>query len=337
MMKKKLFLAFMAFATLAMTGCSNDDNATEQPNVPERQDVTGFDDLEFFQEYFINVDSLGNFVSRSIGIPLPVYDEDTTHIFIGVEDLDEAITYWDGCQPFSNRRREEEEIGPVDPKPRTSSTYTLTDKEGRSQGTVSFAPSTEPGFVADITTDLPGLRHFKKVTFVQNDSWPVDFTEGQYHFGDVRTFTFTYRVSWDIINTVSVDTTKTRTMKFVCIREKSRGVKPLYVSITPDEIDLNDDDKCLLVSDYCPGESKAKMIYRILYNFSFSYAMELFARTGEGALKHDEYYWIDDHSFYLYWAYWGAIRLFDGDLDSWEYQQHLPKKHALLKIDWLDE
>ena len=37
MMKKKMFLVFMAFAALAMTGCSNDDNATEQPNVPERQ------------------------------------------------------------------------------------------------------------------------------------------------------------------------------------------------------------------------------------------------------------------------------------------------------------
>ena len=326
-MYKKILFAFMALAALAMVGCNKDNN---DPDVPERQDVTTFDDLEFFQDYFINVDSLGNFVSRSIGIPLPVYDEDTTHIFIGVENMEEALTYLEGCLPPID------EIRPL-MNGNYPYTYTLTDEQGRSQGTVSFAPNSEPGFVADITTDLPGLRHFKKVTFVQNDSWPVDFTEGQYHFGDVRTFTFTYRVSWDIISSVCVDTTRTRTMKFVCIREKSRGVKPLYVSITPDEIDLNSDDICLLVSDYCPGESKAKMIYRILYNFSFSYAMELFARTGEGALKHDEYYWIDDHSFYLYWAYWGAIRLFDGDLDSWEYQQHLPTKHALLKIDWLDE
>ena len=177
-MKKKMFLAMMAFAALAMTGCSNDDNETEQPNVPERQDVTGFDDLEYFQEYFINVDSLGNFVSRSIGMPLPVYDPDTTHIFIGVEDIDEALTYWDDCLPPID------EIRPIKSDDYPIS-YTLTDEQGRLQGTVSFAPSTEPGFVADITTDLPGLRHFKKVTFVQNDSWPVDFTEGQYHFGDV--------------------------------------------------------------------------------------------------------------------------------------------------------
>ncbi|MBQ5493753.1 MAG: hypothetical protein IIT76_00955, partial [Prevotella sp.] len=268
-MKKKMFLAFMAFAALAIVGCSNDDNETEQPDVPERQDVTGFDDLEYFQEYFVNVDSLGNFVSRSIGIPLPVYDTDTTHIFIGVEDIEEALTYWADCLP------------PIDEiRPLLSGNYpyiyTLTDKEGRSQGTVSFAPNTEPGFVADITTNLPGLRHFKKVTFVQNGSWPVDFTEGQYHFGDVRTFTVSYRDDEASMNQ-GREITKTRTMKFVCLREKSRGVKPLYVSITPDLIDPNDDDFTLLVSDYCPKKRDALMIYRILYNYRFSYAMELFA------------------------------------------------------------
>ena len=32
-----------------------------------------------------------------------------------------------------------------------------------------------------------------------------------------------------------------------------------------------------------------------------------------------------------------SARLFDGDLDGWEYRVKSPKKHALLKIDWLDE
>ena len=330
-MKKKLFLAFMAFAALAMVGCSNDDNETEQPDVPERQDVTGFDDLEYFQEYFINVDSLGNFVSRSIGIPLPVYDTDTTHIFIGVEDIDEALTYWADCLP------------PIDEiRPLLSGnypyTYTLTDEQGATQGIVSFAPSTEPGFVADITTDLPGLRHFKKVTFVQDDSWPVDFTEGQYHFGDVRRFIFSYPVQ-ENYHGYPVEAIYTRSMSFVCLREKGRGVKPLYVSITPDELSPHTWEvrTGLLVSDYCPGECNTLMIYRILNNFSFSYAMELFARTGEGQLKHDEYYWYDDHTSYVVSFFWRAIRLYDGDLDSWEYGWRSPKKHALLKIDWLDE
>ena len=326
-----MLMAFMAFATLAIVGCSNDDNETEQPDVPERQDVTAFDDLEYFQEYFVNVDSLGNFVSRSIGIPLPVYDTDTTHIFIGVENLEEALTYWSDCLPPID------EIRPL-MNGNYPYTYTLTDEQGATQGIVSFAPSTEPGFVADITTDLPGLRHFKKVTFVQNDSWPVDFTEGQYHFGDVRRFIFSYPVQ-ENYHGYPVEAIYTRSMNFVCLREKGRGVKPLYVSITPDELSPHTWEvrTGLLVSDYCPGECNTLMIYRILNNFSFSYAMELFERTGEGRLKHDEYYWYDDHTSYVVSFFWRAIRLYDGDLDSWEYGWRSPKKHALLKIDWLDE
>ena len=315
----------MAFAALAMVGCSNDDNGTGQPNVPERQDVTAFDDLEFFQEYFINVDSLGNFVSRSIGIPLPVYDEDTTHIFIGVEDIEEALSYWECCLP------------PIDEiRPLLSGnypiTYTLTDEQGRSQGTVTFAPSTEPGFVADITTDLPGLRHFKKVTFVQNDSWPVNFTEGQYHFGDVRTITFSYDGTYWYKEKV-----KTRTMKFVCLREKGRGVKPLYVSITPEDMEP-EEDFALLLSDYCPESGEATMIYRIINDYGFTKAIDLFEQAGEGALKSDEYYWFNGYSYNsLGHFYWEAIRLSDGYVNRWDINYNDPHKHALVKIDWLDE
>ena len=325
MMKKKMFLAFMAFAALAIVGCSNDDNETEQPDVPERQDVTGFDDLEYFQEYFINVDSLGNFVSRSIGIPLPVYDEDTTHIFIGVEDIEEALTYWADCLPPID------EIRPL-MNGNYPYTYTLTDKEGRSQGTVTFAPNTEPGFVADITTDVPGLRHFKKVTFVQNDSWPVDFTEGQYHFGDVRTITFSYDGSdW------YKGELKRRTMKFVCLREKGRGVKPLYVSITPEDM-KPEEDYALLLSDYCPEKSDAMMIYRIINDYGFTKAIDLFAQAGEGALKSDEYYWLNGFSLNrLGNYYWEAIRLSDGYVNRWDINYYDPHNHALLKVDWLDD
>lgn len=327
-MTKKMFLAFMAFATLAMVGCKKDNN---DPDVPERQDVTGFDDLKFFQDYFINVDSLGNFVSRSIGVPLPVYDEDTTHIFIGVENMEEALTYLEDCLPPTD------EIRPL-MNGNYPYTFTLTDEKGASQGTVSFAPGTEPGFVADITTNLPGLRHFKKVTFVQNDNWPVDFTEGEYHFGDVRRIIFSYPVQ-ENYHGYPVEKIYTRDMSFVCLREKGRGVKPLYVSITPDKMSPNTWEVRygLLASRYCPGECNTLMIYRILNNFSFSYAMELFARTGEGQLNPDEYYWYDDQTHYLIARYWHAIRLYDGDMDSWEYAWRSPEKHALLKIDWFDE
>ena len=253
-MNKKIFFAIMVFATLAMVGCNKDKNDNPGSDVPERQDVTAFDDLEYFQTYFVNVDSLGNFVSRSIGIPLPVYDEDTTHIFIGVEDIDEALTYWDDCLPPID------EIRPIKNDDYPIS-YTLTDEQGRLQGTVSFAPSTEPGFVADITTDLPGLRHFKKVTFVQNDSWPVD---------------------------------------------------------------------------YCPAQSKALMIAGIIGS-NWQFFKDRFEAAQGGELVADKLYWFDGREAFFPFAYWNCIKLNNGEIDSWEYIWHEPFKHALLKVDWLDD
>ena len=335
-MKKKMFLAFMTFATLAMTGCSNDDNATEQPNVPERQDVTGFDDLEYFQEYFVNVNSLGNFVSRSIGMPLHTYDTDTTHIFIGVEDLEEALTYWEDCLPPID------EIRPI----RSGNypvTYTLTDKEGRSQGTVTFAPTTEPGFVADITTNVPGLRHFKTVTFVQNDSWPVDYFGGHYQVGDLRTIKMTYKkpiyhhgtqhTGPSIIGWEEVELTQ----QFVCVRKKGKGFNALYVGITPEAITPgNSDARLLLTSDYCPAESKALMIAGILSS-NWQFFKDRFEDAGAGELVADNFYWYDDHDDYLVYRHWYSIKLNTGERESWDYAWSSPYKHALLKVDWLDD
>lgn len=335
MMKKKMFLAFMAFAALAMTGCSNDDNETEQPNAPERQDVTAFDDLEYFQTYFVNVDSLGTFVSRSIGIPLPVYDADTTHIFIGVEDIEEALTYWADCLPPID------EIRPL-MNGNYPYTYTLTDKEGRSQGTVSFAPSTEPGFVADITTNLPGLRHFKKVTFVQNDSWPVDYVDGHFQVGDLRTIKMTYKtpvyssgahgnptvIGWNEVE---------RTQRFVCVREKGRGVNSIYVGITPEEVSpSNGNSQCLLQSDYCPAQSKALMIAGIIGS-NWQFFKDRFEAAQGGELVADKLYWFDGREAFFPFAYWNCIKLNNGEIDSWEYIWHEPYKQVLLKVDWLED
>ena len=333
-MKKKMFLAFMAFAALAMTGCSNDDNETEQPNVPEQQSKTAFDDMEYFQTSFINIDSLGNFVSRSIGIPLPVYDQDTTHIYVGVENIEEALDYWKQC------------LAP-DITSTTSAnhtyTYTLTDEQGATQGTVSFAPSTESSVVADITTDLPGLKHFKKVTFIENDSWPANFIDGHYQVGDLRTITMNYKIR-EVWHTSGADVplnryiAKTRVQQFVCVREKGRGVNPLYVGITPDLLSPRVDTirYGLLRSDYCPGEPKAKMIADIIGN-DWEYFKSRFAAANGGNLSDDGYYWYDDHTDYFLYNAQSCIKLKDGELDDMDYNWHNPSKHALLKVDWLDD
>ncbi len=135
-----------------------------------------YNDLEYFLSYFVATDSAGNFLYRSMGVPL--YESDAAHLYIGVDNIDEAL------------RSFEFAIAPDIAKQISVShnyTYTLTDTSGNSQGTVSFVPGGGSS-VAEITTDLPDLRFFNKVTFLQNSAWPYNSGGKVWHKGDVRTF-----------------------------------------------------------------------------------------------------------------------------------------------------
>ena len=71
--------------------CSDDDD----DKAPERLETTAYDDLDYFQRAIVDVDSLGNFQCRQYGVPL--YDNDTTHLYIGVESIEAAekiFRYW---------------------------------------------------------------------------------------------------------------------------------------------------------------------------------------------------------------------------------------------------
>ena len=52
-----------------------------------------YNDLEFFQSYFVVTDSAGNFMYHSTGVPL--YESDSAHLYIGVDDIDEALMYFE--------------------------------------------------------------------------------------------------------------------------------------------------------------------------------------------------------------------------------------------------
>ena len=92
-MKTKKFILALAALTIAATAfiaCSSDDddNNNNGQNVPESEAVTSYDDLSFFQNAIVSIDSLGNFLCRHYGQPL--YDNDTTQLYIGVETLAQA-------------------------------------------------------------------------------------------------------------------------------------------------------------------------------------------------------------------------------------------------------
>ena len=86
----------MMFETLCMAvicmgmifvSCSsdNDDNNSggDDPTQPEVVTVENFDDLAYFQNAIIEVDSLGNFMSRSCGEVL--FENEPHHLYVGVE------------------------------------------------------------------------------------------------------------------------------------------------------------------------------------------------------------------------------------------------------------
>ena len=301
--------------SIGFAACSSDDE-NENRNVPEREAMTTFDDLYYFQDAFIETDSLGKFVAHCVGEP--IYENDPTHLYIGVENIEEALEYWDAClAPDITRTTSAANVY----------NYTLTDEEGQSQGTVSFAPGTESGHVAEITTNATDLKYFKTVTFLLNSAWPFNSEEGKYHLGDVRHMDIYVEGNW-IKGDYNGHT------GFVCVREKSNGVKPLYVAITKDEMyPIYHRTSTLLKSDYCPAEAKAKQISELLRK-DWELFEACFDDAGEGPLKRGWLYWYDKRLKYFVYTGQGCINLSSGELDTWDVQWHEPEKHVLLKIDW---
>lgn len=315
-----LFLAALSVGFAACDGDDYDKNAWEGKTVSEYESVKKYDDLAFFQNAFVEVDSAGNFVNRSVGVPL--HGDDTTHLYVGVDNMSEALAFWKNS------------LAPDMEQSETSTfnySCTLTDQNGKLQGFVHFFPGSEAGHVAEITTSLADLKHFTKVTFLRNDAWPMFHAsaKGKYRLGDVRTMEIKYGRSdkgwWH------------ETIAFVCVREKSNGVKPLYVGITNKLHNPSYTGSWLLCfSQYCPAESNAQLISTLLRQ-DWDFFAACFQEAGGGPLGRGVGYWYDADRFIGYRNDHGCIQLDTGETSWWDYMWHNPEKHVVLKIDWEDD
>ena len=317
-------VAALAIAATAFTACSSDDddnsnNAQNGQNVPVSQTVTAYDDLNFFQNAIVSIDSVGNFLSRNYGEIL--WRNDTTHLYIGVETLAEAESIFrEWVAPNGNVAKTGNDL-----------TYLLTDVQGRAEGTILFKASTAAGTLAEVTPSSPSLlKHFSKVTFLQNSAWPYngDSSDEVYRLGDTRRLTVDHRVSGH----------KQDVYTFVCIREKGNGVKAMYFAISPDlYVPKTWTPKDLLYDVAAvPGEAKAKTVATLLQQKWDFYANILNNISGGGKLNRGEYYWIDKKITYTFVTYQYAINLTNGDIDGWDFQWHNPEKHFILAIDYLN-
>ena len=302
-------LLFAALISVSFAACSdNDDNNSggEKPN-PEDKEVS-YNDLSYFQNAIIEVDSLGNFLARTCGEVLNV--NEPHHLYVGVESFDEAK------QKFLLWLAPDVTVTPTD----NSISAQLTDEEGHTQGTVYFTAASANGL------------YFDKVTFLLNSAWPVNAAQKVYHVGDVITHT-------PINPSYLPDRLKEsdRTMKFICIRESGNGQNPLFVTLTKGDytcggVDYYGNYVSIRSSAYCPGESKAKDISRILSS-NWNYFHEAFKEQGIN-LDGGTNYWIDG-------MHWNWVRFYDAiNLPSgilYGYKVGESALHFLLKIDWMDD
>jgi len=303
-----LSLLLLAATAISLASCNKDDDPKESENnnanpgnhSGQNTDslVRYFNDLEYFQGYFVQTDSAGNFLYRSMGEPL--YESDTAHLYIGVDDIDEALKYFEYA------------IAPDIAKQTSVSNnyvYTLTDTSGNELGTVSFVPGSGTS-VAEITTDLPGLKYFNKVTFLQNDAWPHNSGAKVWHKGDVRTFSIADSRAHSVLNMSDI------MHQWVLIREPGNGVPPLWVTTTNDVY-----ESATLVRwfDYSPNNAQAKEIYKLLSENWNAY---------QSVLPH-----IREHL----WIY-GALTFDFIDMSSGVTDYYIDhpqiKYRYLLKIDW---
>ncbi len=323
-MKKQysiMWLMAVAYAaTLTFTACSSDGD--DNNNDSERFETTNYDDLNYFQRAIVDVDSLGNFKCRQYGVPL--YENDTTHLYIGVETLEAAEQFFrQWLAPDINA------VAAAD----KSLTVNLTDEDGKAQGTVFFLPGTG-GTVAEVTVSPETkLRHFSQVTFLLNSAWPFNSAKSRWHVGDIL-----HDVHLDGKIELYLKTAGDVPRNWVCIREASNGVKPMFCAITKQSYNVPIAGKWIysaLISQskYCPSMPTAETIKDIL-NKDWDFFVACFQECGCGSLGGDGY-WIDDEhtSFYKF----HEVYYYNSGFHYGESQRSKITKPFLLKIDDVED
>ena len=318
---ENIWVLFALCLAIAFAACSSDDdnNGSEDPTpTPTEEEVT-YDDLSYFQNAIIEVDTLGNFMSRVCGEVL--YENEPHHLYVGVETLEEAQEMFDSW------------IAPdVEVQTTvTGMTAALTDAEGNAQGTVYFTAGTQSGHVAEVTASSgTKLLHFDKVTFLLNSAWPVNASAKIYHQGDVITHAIANKDISDALFYSDMS------LKWICIRESGNGQKPMFITVTNNEYEVANPNtqwryNNIRFSSYCPAESKAKAIVKILKN-DWSYWLPKINAAGI-PIKHDHNYWIDMDHYVFVFLYYDAIDIPTGIT----YGKQSYSYPFLLKIDWLDD
>ena len=318
LLKYTSVILMMTFAVALFQSCNKQD-----PEPPATDVNTNFDDLSYFQNCIIRVDSLGNFKYRAYGELLD--DNDTTHLFIGVDELAQAEQF------FREWIAPDVEIS----NDNGNLTCPLTDEDGNAQGTVYFRPASGSGLIAEVTaSDDTRLLYFRRVTFMHNDDWPLVAPESRWH-------------KFDIVHDLDISIKdrlwdEDHHLNWVCVRESGNGVPPMFCAVTTqaypntNEAGSHDYDyEQIVKSMFVPRMGNAQTIGNILQA-----DWELFKEVFHEANGVDNLHrgmWIDDHHddwYIVIEVHYDEVFYYK---DNGHFGERGDAHYYLFKINWVDD
>lgn len=177
---KKYFLSslFLLSTTCLFFSCSDDDDNNEGANIPESGSVEFFNELELLQNHLVAIDSTGAWKMRINGEPLD--DADTTLLFMGVKDIEEAK------QIFKRWFPDNADIITMG----DNMTVNLRNEDRKAQGTVYFTAKTQGStinsypLIAEVSFNAD-IKYVSKLYFIAENSWPENETP-KYAVGDMK-------------------------------------------------------------------------------------------------------------------------------------------------------
>lgn len=204
----KIVILFIQVITVVFFAACSDDTSSEV--IPPQTEAT--DGKSYLQQSLVVLDEAGNFKNRALGEPLN--SADTTMLYVGVENLEEAESIYRRLFPQGTSVKEEGGKRIV----------ALTDKNGKVQGTVTFLPMDDEGEgeVAVVSFEGFKLEGVSSLYFILNSAWPQNSASP-------------YRKGERVMRSTLLDGAQ----EWVCLTEAKLGKQGILYHISKNSIDYN--------------------------------------------------------------------------------------------------
>lgn len=302
-MKKYILWAASVAFIAGLAACGDDSDTTTDPSSEGHGTVTAYDQLNWFQNNIVKVDSAGNMMCRLAGEPLNT--NDTTKLSIGVNDVDTAkIIFLSWLAPDAKYTTDGNKI-----------IFKPHNEKGEAQGTITFEPTTDNGnILAKVTfSSDTNIKLVSSVSFIKSSAWPSNADEPTYCMGDTCIYYDCYKVGYT----------------YVCIRTKKRGEPSLWISTSSikhknGEIYFDNSYHEVrhfnAICRYCVSTAEAKIIHTIIKS-NYEYFCALFKDVGINYNNGIEY-WTSDCGSWVGSPYSIVFNEDKDDVIDWWYWSH---------------